>query len=138
MYGYFLSPSTQQSTSSSRPSSSTFHRYPLASPKVTPPTISTHSSCATRRDSGGDSSNARALLTRVATSPTSPKSSQEKRRDEAERHPALVGAMERRYSDGEVTKAWTGHEQRDGYISFPDYEKYFQNYDEVQNREIST
>lgn len=26
----------------------------------------------------------------------------------------------------------------DGYISFPDYEKYFQNYDEVQNQEIST
>ncbi|QDS70140.1 hypothetical protein FKW77_005739 [Venturia effusa] len=146
MYGYFVNPSTQRSNSSSRPSSSTSRRYPLASPKVTPPTISTHSSCAIRRDSDsvGDSSNARALLSRVASSPTSPKSvlsrtSGEKRRDEAERHPAMVGAMERRYSDGyEATKSWAGHEQRDGYISFPDYEKYLQNYEEIQNRDIST
>jgi hypothetical protein len=34
--------------------------------------------------------------------------------------------MERRYSDGyEAARGWTGHQQREGYISFPDYEKYF-------------
>jgi len=39
--------------------------------------------------------------------------------------------MERRYSDGyEAAKEWKGNQQRDGYISFPDYEKYFPTYDE--------
>jgi hypothetical protein len=34
--------------------------------------------------------------------------------------------MERRWSDGyEAARGWTGHQQREGYISFPDYEKYF-------------
>lgn len=38
----------------------------------------------------------------------------------------MVGAMERRWSDGyEAARGWTGHTQREGYISFPDYEKYF-------------
>jgi hypothetical protein len=34
--------------------------------------------------------------------------------------------MERRWSDGyEAARGWTGHQQQGGYISFPDYEKYF-------------
>jgi hypothetical protein len=44
----------------------------------------------------------------------------------------MVGAMDRRWTDvSEASKYWTGHEQRDGYISFPDFEKYLQNYDDV-------
>jgi hypothetical protein len=39
--------------------------------------------------------------------------------------------MERRWSDGyEAARCWTGHQQREGYISFPDYEKYFPEDDE--------
>jgi len=150
-----LPPSTQNANS--RPGSSSSPRYPLTSPTVTPPSVSTHNSCATRRDSGcGDSTKARALLSRVASSPTTPKvrpsspapSNPEHRsanaRDESQRHPSMVGAMERRYSDGyEAARGWTGHQQRDGYISFPDFEKYFQGYEDVhgehpQRPEIQT
>ena len=38
----------------------------------------------------------------------------------------MVGSMERRWSDGyEASRGWTGHQQSGGYVSFPDYEKYF-------------
>jgi len=43
----------------------------------------------------------------------------------------MVGQLERRYSDGHETADWTGHAQSDGYISFPDFEKYLQSYDDV-------
>ena len=43
----------------------------------------------------------------------------------------MVGAMERRWSDGyEAARGWTGHQQSCGYVSFPDYEKYFPGDDE--------
>jgi hypothetical protein len=48
----------------------------------------------------------------------------------------MVGGMERRYSDGyEAARGWTGHSQK-GYVSFPDYEKYFPE-DEAENREAA-
>jgi len=115
--------------------------YPLTPPTVASPSVSTQSSSATRRDSGcGDSARARALLSRVASSPSSPRRASPpatpkqhpSASDESQRHQAVVGQLERRYSDGhEAAKYWTGHEQRDGYISFPDFEKYFQSYDDV-------
>jgi hypothetical protein len=44
--------------------------------------------------------------------------------------------MERRWSDGyEAARGWTGHTQREGYISFPDYEKYFPEDDEQQHHD---
>ncbi|KAF2423310.1 hypothetical protein EJ08DRAFT_701260 [Tothia fuscella] len=117
-------------------------RAPLTPSTATPPSVCTQSSSATRRDSGcGDSAKARAILSRVASSPYSPKeptppSSPQQHlspiNDKIQRHPALVGAMERRWTaPQEVGKFWSTNQQGAGYVSFPDFEKYFPSYEDV-------
>jgi hypothetical protein len=97
--------------------------YPLTPPTVATPSLSKQSSSAARRDSNcGDSTRARALLSRVASGPSSPrrvsppatpKPHPSASGNESERHQPVVGQLERRYSDShEAAKYWTGHEQR--------------------------
>jgi hypothetical protein len=98
-------------------------RAPLTPSTATPPSVSTQSSSATRRDSGcGDATKARAILSRVASSPSSPKRitppstpkpHPHSSTNEVQRHPAMVGGMERRWTDTqEAVKYWDGHQQR--------------------------
>ncbi|KAF2404559.1 hypothetical protein EJ06DRAFT_518941 [Trichodelitschia bisporula] len=143
----FLRAPSQQPPKQRRPSVS--RCLSLTPSTVTPPSVSTHNSCATKHE-GTSSASARAtaLLAKVASGPTTPRrgsrpstpvhSPSSTRSIDECRFPAVPAPMERRYSDGyEVARCWTGHSQRntDGYISFPDYEKYFQQYEEEAERE---
>jgi hypothetical protein len=114
----------------SRPANSrtqSARHYPLTPSTVTPPSVSKQSSSAARRDSVcSDSDRARALLSRVASSPSSPRRSsppatpkqhQSRPGNESQRHSPVVGQLERRYSDShDAAKYWTGHEQRGTFV----------------------
>jgi hypothetical protein len=105
-------------------------RRPALSPStVSSPCITTHAPIASRRDSAGSATSsgsptkASVLLAKVASSPTTPRSE----------IPSPMVSPQSSYSTGrpvvwrsESDRYVTQYRQQDGYISFPDYEKFCQ------------
>ncbi|KAH7122702.1 hypothetical protein B0J11DRAFT_436749 [Dendryphion nanum] len=129
--------STSQSRSGSR-------RPPLTPSTVSSPCISTHTPIATRRDSGSCSpTRASALLAKVVSHPTTPRGevstpsalpSPAERTNEMQSSPVYTPERPqvwRSESDRYVRQ----YRQQDGYISFPDFEKFSPNSYESQHRE---
>ncbi|OJD38876.1 uncharacterized protein BKCO1_300072 [Diplodia corticola] len=108
---YIQMPPTQTPKQPSR-------RSPLtpSSPGVSPPSLTTHTSCASKHDAGVHPAKATAILTRMASSssrrssdPSSPPQSPE------ERSSIMSDSSDYWYH---------GRKEGGGYISFPDFEKY--------------
>ncbi|OAL51067.1 hypothetical protein IQ07DRAFT_410090 [Pyrenochaeta sp. DS3sAY3a] len=138
---YFSLPTEapQRSRSGSR-------RPPLTPSTVSSPCLTTHVRVASRRDSSGSSGSptkASALLAKVASSPTTPRGetpaespmpSPESRMHSSPTYAQQRPTVWRSESDRYVRQ----YKQQDGYISFPDFEKFCQSqnpYD--QHREHS-
>ncbi|KAF1362181.1 hypothetical protein EJ07DRAFT_108274 [Lizonia empirigonia] len=109
-------------------------RRPALSPStVSSPCITTHAPIASRRDSAGSATSsgsptkASLLLAKVASSPTSPR---------GEYPPPIASPETRMHSSQPMERpvVWrsesdryvTQYRKQDGYISFPDYEKFCQ------------
>lgn len=113
--------------------------YPLTPPTVAPPSVSAHTSCATKQEQCSPAK-ASALLSKAASTPNSPKRSTTETNLNSSslsgKNPERPGgSAERRYSDGyEAMRCWTGHQQRDGYVSFPDFE-YFTDYANYESQD---
>ncbi|PVI02764.1 hypothetical protein DM02DRAFT_522222 [Periconia macrospinosa] len=125
-YYYSLPTQAPQSKSGSR-------RPPLTPSTVSSPCISTHAPVVTRRDSGtGSPTKASTLLAKVASHPPTP------RGDTPSQSPMVSpNASEMRSSPvsspdrpgvwrSESARYVHQYRQQDGYISFPDFEKFCQ------------
>ncbi|KAF2474359.1 uncharacterized protein BDR25DRAFT_216502 [Lindgomyces ingoldianus] len=119
-------------------------RPPLTPSTVSSPCLTTHAPVATRRDSGsGSPTKASALLAKVASHPTSPKgetpvSSPIASSRPTETHSSPLYTPERpAVWRSESARYVRQYKKQDGYISFPDFEKFCatQNPYESQHRE---
>ncbi|KAF2272301.1 uncharacterized protein EI97DRAFT_462085 [Westerdykella ornata] len=118
-------------------------RPPLTPSTVSSPCLSTHAPIATRRDSGsGSPTKASALLAKVASNPlsprgetpgTSPMPSPAPRA--AEMHSSPLYTPERPgVWRTESARYVRQHRQQDGYVSFPDFEKFCQSPSPCENQ----
>ncbi|KAF2841427.1 hypothetical protein M501DRAFT_909623, partial [Patellaria atrata CBS 101060] len=119
-------------------------RPPVTPSTITPPSISRHnSSVAVRQVTGVKSPDqATALLAKVASHPTTrrgtPVSSPLPSPTEQPTESHRTLQQEPSASDRlDVSRYWTAHAQQDGYISFPDFEKFHQNCGPQERRERS-
>ncbi|KAH7348056.1 hypothetical protein BKA66DRAFT_432556 [Pyrenochaeta sp. MPI-SDFR-AT-0127] len=109
-------------------------RPPLTPSTVSSPCLTTHVPMTSRRDSSGSSGSptkASALLAKVVSSPTTPRGetpqgspmpSPESRMHSSATHSSERPTVSRTESDRYVRQ----YRQQDGYISFPDFEKFCQ------------
>ncbi|KAF2446213.1 hypothetical protein P171DRAFT_357675 [Karstenula rhodostoma CBS 690.94] len=135
---YYYSLPTQPPQQSRSASGS--RRPPLTPSTVSSPCLTTQSTIASRRDSGsGSPTKASALLARVASHPSTPRaetpmgspmSSPEERMHSSPMYSTDRPAMWRSESARYVHQ----YRQQDGYISFPDFEKFCQSQNPYQQQ----
>ncbi|CAI6333325.1 unnamed protein product [Periconia digitata] len=130
-YYYSLPTQAPQSRSGSR-------RPPLTPSTVSSPCISTHAPVVTRRDSGtGSPTKASTLLAKVASHPSTP------RVETPSVSPNVLDMRSSPISSSERPGVWRSesaryvqqYRQQDGYISFPDFEKFCQQQNPYQNQQ---
>ncbi|KAH7051266.1 hypothetical protein B0J12DRAFT_82074 [Macrophomina phaseolina] len=120
---------------SQNPKQPSSRRSPLtpSSPGVSPPSLTTHNSCASRHDAGVHPAKATAILTRMASNgsrrSSNPTSLPQSPGTWAPRRwiPArfLTSIAEERSSiNSDSSDYWYHGRKEGGYISFPDFEKY--------------
>ncbi|OCK81275.1 hypothetical protein K432DRAFT_295881 [Lepidopterella palustris CBS 459.81] len=119
-------------------------RPPLTPSTVSPPCISSQTSSASRRDSGCRSpTKATSLLAKVASHPSTPRRGtpassplpSPSPKSPGEHHSPLCTPREEcrpAMFRQDSTRHWSTHRQQDGYISFPDFEKFCQNRDDYE------
>ncbi|EKG15881.1 hypothetical protein MPH_06846 [Macrophomina phaseolina MS6] len=102
---------------SQNPKQPSSRRSPLtpSSPGVSPPSLTTHNSCASRHDAGVHPAKATAILTRMASNGSRRSSNPT----------SLPQSPEERSSiNSDSSDYWYHGRKEGGYISFPDFEKY--------------
>ncbi|KAF2142915.1 uncharacterized protein K452DRAFT_12927 [Aplosporella prunicola CBS 121167] len=93
-------------------------RPPLTPSSVSPPSLTTHNSCASRHDAGTPPVKATTILTRMAShSSTRARNSQSSPPQSPE---------DRQSMHADSSDYWFSERKEGGYISFPDFEKYCQ------------
>ncbi|KAF2756034.1 hypothetical protein EJ05DRAFT_86858 [Pseudovirgaria hyperparasitica] len=113
---------------------SSSRRTPLTPSTITPPSVSAHTPSATRHELGSPT-RAEALLAKVAQHPTyrprpSPPSSPVASTAAGERQPVVTRAysadqwQQLHQQHAQLQRSYSSHPRQDGYISFPDFEKY--------------
>jgi hypothetical protein len=118
-------------------------RPPLTPSTVSSPCLTTHTYGASRRDSSGSAGSptkASVLLAKVASTPGSPRSEARS----ASPLPSPETTMHSSYSPerpfmwrSESDRYVRQYRQQDGYISFPDYERFCQGQSPYETREHS-
>ncbi|KAF2184687.1 hypothetical protein K469DRAFT_499519, partial [Zopfia rhizophila CBS 207.26] len=129
-------PAVQQQKSGSR-------RPPLTPSTVSSPCLSTHAPVATRRDSGsGSPTKASSLLAKVASNPVTPR----RETPTSSPMPSPPPQTAQMHSSPQYTperpNMWRSesaryvrqYRQQDGYISFPDFEKFCQTQNPYDNQ----
>ncbi|KAF2795290.1 hypothetical protein K505DRAFT_240182 [Melanomma pulvis-pyrius CBS 109.77] len=118
-------------------------RPPLTPSTVSSPCLTTHAPIASRRDSGsGSPTKASALLAKVASHPTSPRGETpvtsplpSPTSRPAEMHSSPMYSPERpAIWRSESARYVRQYRQQDGYISFPDFERFCENQNTYDNQ----
>lgn len=123
-------------------------RPPLTPSTVSPPCLSAHTSSVTRRDSGSGGASptkATSLLAKVASHPSTPRKDtpmssplpSPSPKSPEDRQSPLCAPGEGRHAvfTQDPSRYWSTHRQQDGYISFPDFEKFCQSHEAYEVRD---
>ncbi|OCL03850.1 hypothetical protein AOQ84DRAFT_381208 [Glonium stellatum] len=119
-------------------------RPPLTPSTVSPPCLSAHTPLAARRDSGSGSlspTKATSLLAKVASHPSTPRKGTpvssplpSPSPKSPEDHQSLGEGRHAMFNQ-DPSRYWSTNRQQDGYISFPDFEKFCQSRDAYEVRD---
>lgn len=110
-------------------------RPPLTPSTVSPPCLSAHTSSVARRDSGSGGASptkATSLLAKVASHPSTPRKGTPMSSPLPSPSPK---SPEDHQSPLDPSRYWSTHRQQDGYISFPDFEKFCQSHEAYEVRD---